>query len=211
LARYRGAKCRLCRREGMKLFLKGDRCFKDTCAIEKRNWPPGQHGRDHRPKTAAGYGVQLREKQKVKRIYRVLENQFSNYFSKAEKKKGITGETLLLSLERRLDNVVCRLGFATSRDQGKQLVTHGHVRVNDRKVDIPSYQVNAGDVITLGEPARKMQLILDSVASVSGRGGVPAWLQLDADNLKGTVASLPRRDDVQMPIDEQLIVELYSK
>jgi small subunit ribosomal protein S4 len=210
LARYRGAKCRLCRREGMKLFLKGDRCFKDTCAIEKRNWPPGQHGRDHRPKTA-GYGVQLREKQKVKRIYRVLENQFSNYFSKAEKKKGITGETLLLSLERRLDNVVCRLGFATSRDQGKQLVTHGHVRVNDRKVDIPSYQVKAGDVITLGEPARKMQQILDSVASVSGRGGVPAWLQLDADNLKGTVASLPRRDDVQMPIDEQLIVELYSK
>jgi small subunit ribosomal protein S4 len=194
----------------MKLFLKGDRCFKDTCAIEKRNWPPGQHGRDHRPKTA-GYGVQLREKQKVKRIYRVLENQFSNYFSKAEKKKGITGETLLLSLERRLDNVVCRLGFATSRDQGKQLVTHGHVRVNDRKVDIASYQVNAGDVITLGEPARKMQQILDSVASVSGRGGVPAWLQLDADNLKGTVASLPRRDDVQMPIDEQLIVELYSK
>ena len=211
MARYRGAKCRLCRREGMKLFLKGDRCFKDTCAIEKRNWPPGQHGRAHRPKTAAGYGVQLREKQKVKRIYRVLENQFSNYFSKAEKKKGITGETLLLSLERRLDNVVCRLGFATSRDQGKQLVTHGHVRVNDRKVDIPSYQVNAGDVITLAEPARKMQQILDSVASVSGRGGVPAWLQLDADNLKGTVASLPRRDDVQMPIDEQLIVELYSK
>ena len=211
MARYRGAKCRLCRREGMKLFLKGDRCFKDTCAIEKRNWPPGQHGRDHRPKTAAGYGVQLREKQKVKRIYRVLENQFSNYFSKAEKKKGITGETLLLSLERRLDNVVCRLGFATSRDQGKQLVTHGHVRVNDRKVDIPSYQVNAGDVITLAEPARKIQQILDSVASVSGRGGVPAWLQLDADNLKGTVASLPRRDDVQMPIDEQLIVELYSK
>jgi small subunit ribosomal protein S4 len=210
LARYRGAKCRLCRREGMKLFLKGDRCFKDTCAIEKRNWPPGQHGRDHRPKTA-GYGLQLREKQKVKRIYRVLENQFSNYFSKAEKKKGITGETLLLSLERRLDNVVCRLGFATSRDQGKQMVTHGHVRVNDRKVDIPSYQVNAGDVITLGEPARKMQQILDSVASVSGRGGVPAWLQLDADNLKGTIASLPRRDDVQMPIDEQLIVELYSK
>jgi small subunit ribosomal protein S4 len=194
----------------MKLFLKGDRCFKDTCAIEKRNWPPGQHGRDHRPKTA-GYGLQLREKQKVKRIYRVLENQFSNYFSKAEKKKGITGETLLLSLERRLDNVVCRLGFATSRDQGKQMVTHGHVRVNDRKVDIPSYQVNAGDVITLGEPARKMQQILDSVASVSGRGGVPAWLQLDADNLKGTIASLPRRDDVQMPIDEQLIVELYSK
>ena len=210
MARYREAKCRLCRREGMKLFLKGDRCFKDTCAIEKRNFPPGQHGRDHRPKTV-GYGVQLREKQKVKRIYRVLENQFSNYFAKAEKKKGITGETLLLSLERRLDNVVCRLGFATSRDQARQLVTHGHVLVNGKKLDIASAQVNAGDVITLREKTKKVQQILDSVASVGGRGGVPAWLELDAENLKGTVVSLPKRDDVQMPIDEQLIVELYSK
>ncbi|HYK92135.1 MAG TPA: 30S ribosomal protein S4 [Acidobacteriota bacterium] len=210
MARYREAKCRLCRREGMKLFLKGDRCFKDTCAVEKRNWPPGQHGRDHRPKTV-GYGVQLREKQKVKRIYRVLENQFSNYFAKAEKKKGITGETLLLSLERRLDNVVCRLGFAASRDQARQLVTHGHVLVNGKKVDIASAQVNAGDVITLREKTRKIQQIQDSVAGVGGRGGVPAWLELDAENLKGTVVSLPKRDDVQMPIDEQLIVELYSK
>jgi small subunit ribosomal protein S4 len=210
LARYREAKCRLCRREGMKLFLKGERCFKDTCAIEKRNWPPGQHGRDHRPKTA-GYGVQLREKQKVKRIYRVLENQFSNYFAKAEKKKGITGETLLLSLERRLDNVICRLGFATSRDQARQLVTHGHVLVNGKKLDIASAQVNAGDVITVREKTKKIQQIQDSVASVGGRGGVPAWLELDAENLKGTVVSLPKRDDVQMPIDEQLIVELYSK
>lgn len=210
MARYREAKCRLCRREGMKLFLKGDRCFKDTCAIEKRNWPPGQHGRDHRPKTV-GYGVQLREKQKVKRIYRVLENQFSNYFAKAEKKKGITGETLLMALERRLDNVICRLGFATSRDQARQLVTHGHVLVNGKKVDIASAQVNAGDVITLREKTRKIKHIQDSVASVGGRGGVPAWLELDAENLKGTVVSLPKRDDVQMPIDEQLIVELYSK
>jgi small subunit ribosomal protein S4 len=210
LARYREAKCRLCRREGMKLFLKGDRCFKDTCAIEKRNWPPGQHGRDHRPKMV-GYGVQLREKQKVKRIYRVLENQFSNYFAKAEKKKGITGETLLLSLERRLDNVVCRLGFATSRDQARQLVTHGNVLVNGKKLDIASAQVNAGDVITLREKTKKIQQIQDSVASVGGRGGVPAWLELDSENLKGTVVSLPKRDDVQMPIDEQLIVELYSK
>ncbi len=210
MARYREAKCRLCRREGMKLFLKGERCFKDTCAIEKRNWPPGQHGRDHRPKTV-GYGVQLREKQKVKRIYRVLENQFSNYFGKAEKKKGITGETLLVSLERRLDNVVCRLGFATSRDQARQLVTHGHVLVNGKKLDIASAHVNAGDVITLREKTRKIQQIQDSVASVGGRGGVPAWLELDAENLKGTVVSLPKRDDVQMPIDEQLIVELYSK
>jgi len=194
----------------MKLFLKGDRCFKDTCAIEKRNWPPGQHGRDHRPKTV-GYGVQLREKQKVKRIYRVLENQFSNYFAKAEKKKGITGETLLLSLERRLDNVVCRLGFATSRDQARQLVTHGNVLVNGKKLDIASAQVNAGDVITLRDKTKKVQQIQDSAASVGGRGGVPAWLELDSENLKGTVVSLPKRDDVQMPIDEQLIVELYSK
>jgi len=194
----------------MKLYLKGDRCFKETCAIEKRNWPPGQHGRDHRPKIV-GYGVQLREKQKVKRIYGILEQQFSTYFRKAEKKKGITGETLLLSLERRLDNVIYRIGFAVSRAQARQLVTHGHVRVNGRKVDIASYQVKAGDVITLRERTRKVQPILDSVASVSGRGGVPAWLELDAQNLKGTVVSLPKRDDVQMPIDEQLIVELYSK
>lgn len=210
MARYREAKCRLCRREGMKLFLKGDRCFKDTCAIEKRNWPPGQHGRDHRPKTV-GYGVQLREKQKVKRIYRVLEGQFANYFAKAEKKKGITGETLLLSLERRLDNVVYRLGFSTSRDQARQLVAHGHVLINGKKVDIASAQVDMGDVITLRESTKKVQHIIDSATSVGGRGGVPAWLELDAQNLKGTVVSLPKRDDVQMPIDEQLIVELYSK
>ncbi len=194
----------------MKLFLKGDRCFKDTCAIEKRNYPPGQHGRDHRPKIV-GYGVQLREKQKVKRIYRVLEKQFSNYFTKADKKKGITGESLLMSLERRLDNVICRLGFAASRDQARQLVTHGHVLVNGKKVDICSAQVDAGDVITLREKAKKIPQVQESVAGVSGRGGVPAWLELDAENFKGTVVSLPKRDDVQMPIDEQLIVELYSK
>jgi small subunit ribosomal protein S4 len=210
LARYRDAKCRLCRREGTKLFLKGDRCFRDTCAVEKRNFPPGQHGRDHRPKTV-GYGVQLREKQKVKRIYRVLENQFANYFAKAEKKKGITGEQLLLSLERRLDNVTHRLGFAPSRDQARQLVTHGHILVNGRKVDIASAEVKMGDVITLREKTRKNQQVLDSVSSVSGRGGIPAWLELDADGLKGTVVALPRREDIQMPIDEQLIVELYSK
>lgn len=210
MARYREAKCRLCRREGMKLFLKGDRCFRDSCSIEKRNWPPGQHGRDHRPKTV-GYGIQLREKQKVKRIYRVLENQFANYFAKADRKKGITGENLLLALERRLDNVVCRLGFAPSRDQARQLVTHGHVLVNGKKVDIPSAQINAGDVITLRERTRKNQQVLDSVATVGGRGGIPAWLELDADNLKGTVLALPKREDIQMPIEEQLIVELYSK
>ncbi len=210
MARYREAKCRLCRREGMKLFLKGDRCFRDTCAVEKRNFPPGQHGRDQRPKTV-GYGVQLREKQKVKRIYRVLENQFANYFAKADKKKGITGETLLLTLECRIDNVVYRLGFAPSRDQARQLVTHGHVLVNDKKLDIPSALVKAGDVITLREKTKKNTQVLDSVASISGRGGVPAWLELDAEGLKGTVVALPKRDDIQMPIDEQLIVELYSK
>jgi small subunit ribosomal protein S4 len=210
LARYRDAKCRLCRREGMKLFLKGDRCFKDTCAIEKRNFPPGQHGRDHRPKTV-GYGIQLREKQKVRRIYGVLEKQFSNAFLKATKKKGITGETLLINLERRLDSVVSRLGFATSRDQARQMVTHGHVLVNGKKVDIASALVDAGDVITLRERTKKVQRVLDSVAGVGGRGGVPAWLQLDAENLQGTVVSLPKREDVQIPIDEQLIVELYSK
>jgi small subunit ribosomal protein S4 len=194
----------------MKLFLKGDRCFKDTCAIEKRNFPPGQHGNDRRPKTI-GYGLQLREKQKVRRIYGVLERQFANYFRKAERKKGITGETLLINLERRLDSVVCRLGFAMSRDQARQLVNHGNVRVNGKKVDIPSLAVNAGDVITLRDKTRKVQQILDSVATIGGRGGVPAWLELDAANLKGTVVSLPKREDLQMPIDEQLIVELYSK
>ncbi len=210
MARYREAKCRLCRREGMKLFLKGDRCFKDTCAIEKRNFPPGQHGRDRRPKTV-GYGLQLREKQKVRRIYGVLERQFANYFGRAEKKKGITGETLLLSLERRLDSVVGRLGFATSRDQARQLVTHGNILMNGKKVNIPSIAVNVGDVITLREKTKKVQMIQDAVATVGGRGGVPAWLEFDASNLTGRVVALPKREDLQMPIDEQLIVELYSK
>ena len=210
MARYREAKCRLCRREGMKLFLKGDRCFKDTCAIEKRNYPPGQHGRDRRPKTV-GYGLQLREKQKVRRIYGILERQFANYFGKAEKKRGITGGTLLVNLETRLDSVVLRLGFANSRDQARQLVSHGNIRVNGRKVDVPSIAVKPGDVITLREKTRKVQQIQDAVATIGGRGGVPAWLELDAENLKGTVVALPKRADLQMPIDEQLIVELYSK
>lgn len=210
MARYREAKCRLCRREGTKLFLKGDRCFRDTCAVEKRNFPPGQHGRNHRPKTS-GYGIQLREKQKVKRIYRVLENQFANYFETADGMKGITGETLLMLLERRLDNVVFRLGFAVSRDLARQLVTHGHVLVNGKKLDIASAQTSAGDVVSLKEKTKKNQQVLDSVATVGGRGGVPAWLELDVAGVKGTVVSLPKREDIQMPIDEQLIVELYSK
>jgi small subunit ribosomal protein S4 len=194
----------------MKLFLKGDRCFRDTCAVEKRAFPPGQHGRNHRPKTV-GYGVQLREKQKVKRIYRVLENQFANYFSKAERLKGITGENLLMLLERRLDNIIFRLGFAPSRDQARQLVTHGHILVNGKKLDVASAQVKVGDTIALVEKTTKNQQVLDSVATISGRGGIPAWLQLDAESLKGSVVALPKREDIQMPIDEQLIVELYSK
>lgn len=211
MARYRAAKCRLCRREGTKLFLKGDRCYRDSCGVEKRNYPPGQHGRGRRPNKAGGYGIQLREKQKVRRVYGVLEKQFSNYFKKAENKKGITGETLLILLECRIDNVVCRLGFAPSRDKARQLVTHGHVLVNGRKLNIPSAQIKAGDVITLREKTTKNQQILDSVGSVGGRGGLPAWLELDAEGLKGTILALPKREDIQMPIDEQLIVELYSK
>jgi small subunit ribosomal protein S4 len=194
----------------MKLFIKGDRCYRESCALEKRNFPPGQHGRNHRPKTV-GYGIQLREKQKVRRIYRVLEKQFSNYFKKADKKKGITGENLLIMLECRIDNVICRLGFAPSRDQARQLVTHGHILVNGRKLNIPSAQIKAGDVIALREKTKKNQQVLNSVGTVGGRGGLPAWLGLDADGLKGTVLALPKREDIQMPIDEQLIVELYSK
>ncbi|HSW39596.1 MAG TPA: 30S ribosomal protein S4 [Acidobacteriota bacterium] len=210
MARYRDAKCRLCRREGMKLFLKGDRCFRDTCAVEKRNFPPGQHGRNHRPKTV-GYGVQLREKQKVKRIYGILENQFANYFKKADKRKGITGENLLIMLELRLDNVVHRLGFAPSRDQARQLVSHGHIRINGKKVDIPSAPVRVGDVITLLERTTKNPQVVESVGNAGGRGGIPPWLELDSEGYKGTVTAMPKRDDIQMPIDEQLIVELYSK
>jgi len=209
LARYRESVCRLCRREGMKLFLKGDRCFKDSCAIEKRNFAPGQHGKDRKSKVI-GYGLQLREKQKVKRIYGVLEGQFRNYFEKAESQKGITGENLLLMLERRLDNIVYRLGFATSRAQSRQLVGHGHVRVNSLKVNIPSFQVKAGDVISIREKSQKNPVILNSVEMVGSRG-VPSWLELDGGKFSGKVLTLPKREDVNLPVQERLIVELYSK
>ncbi|MFQ5720045.1 MAG: 30S ribosomal protein S4 [Acidobacteriota bacterium] len=208
MARARGAVCRLCRREGMKLFLKGDRCYKDKCAIERRGYPPGQHGR--RRSKVTGYGIQLREKQKVKRIYGVLERQFRNYFKKAARGKGITGETLLSSLERRLDNVVYRIGFASSRPQARQFVNGGHVTVNGRKVDIPSYLVKEGDEISVREKSRKNEFIRQSIETAKGRG-VPEWLQLDGEAFKGLVASLPRREDIALPITEQLIVELYSK
>ena len=208
MARTTGSVCRLCRREGMKLFLKGDRCFKEKCAFERRGYAPGQHGR-RRTKVQA-YGVQLREKQKVKRMYGVLERQFRNYFAGAARKKGITGSNLLQMLECRLDNVVYRLGFAFSRSAARQLVAHGHILVNGRRVDIPSSLVKAGALISLKEESRKNELIKMCLDTAKGRG-VPGWLDLDADRFQGTVKQLPIREDIALPIQEQLIVELYSK
>src|SRR5687767_9485522 len=195
----------------MKLFLKGDRCFTEKCAIEKRNYAPGQHGKGGRIKSKLqGYGLQLREKQKVKRLYRMQEGQFALTFDRAAGEKGVVGELLLSKLERRLDNVVYRLGFGASRDQARQLVRHGHVRVNDKKLNVPSYQLKVGDLVSLAAHTAKNAQVLASVESVKGRG-VPKWLELDAAGLKGKVLSLPARDDVNFPIQEQLIVELYSK
>lgn len=208
MARYSDPVCRLCRREGMKLFLKGDRCFKDKCAIERRNYAPGQHGR--RRNKVLGYGLQLREKQKVKRIYGVLERQFRLYFKSADQRQGITGENLLRQLELRLDNVVYSLGFASSRAQGRQLVRHGHIEVNGRKVNIPSYQVRKGDAIQVREKSRKNEQIRQAVETASGRG-IPVWLELNAEQFRGAVLDLPKREDIRLPIQEQLIVELYSK
>jgi len=211
VARYIGSVCRLCRREGMKLFLKGDRCFTEKCAIEKRNYAPGQHGKGARVKTKLqGYGLQLREKQKTKRLYGMLEGQFALTFDRASQEKGVVGEMLLAKLERRLDNVVYRLGFGASRAQARQLVRHGHVRVNDKKLNIPSFQVRVGDAVTLAPRAATNTFVVASVEAVKGRG-VPKWLELDAAALKGKVLSMPARDDVNFPIQEQLIVELYSK
>ncbi|MCM2255862.1 MAG: 30S ribosomal protein S4 [Vicinamibacteria bacterium] len=211
MARYIGSVCRLCRREGMKLFLKGDRCFTDKCAIEKRNYAPGQHGKGVRTKQKLqGYGLQLREKQKVKRLYGMLEGQFGLFFQRATQEKGVSGELLLAKLERRLDNVAYRLGFGSSRSQARQLVRHGHVRVNDRKVDVPSFQVRPGDLVSLSAAAAKNAQVAASLESVKGRG-VPKWLELDAAAFKGKVSALPARDDINFPIQEQLIVELYSK
>jgi small subunit ribosomal protein S4 len=211
VARYKGSVCRLCRREGMKLFLKGDRCFTEKCAIEKRNYAPGMHGKTARVKSKLqGYGLQLREKQKVKRLYGMLENQFALTFQRASQEKGVVGEVLLQKLERRLSNVVYRLGFGNSQAQARQLVRHGHVRVNDHKIDIPSYQVRVGDMLSLTPKAARNTLVEASVEAVKGRG-VPKWLELDPANLTGKVLALPARDDVTFPIQEQLIVELYSK
>jgi len=212
LARYRGPVCRLCRREGMKLFLKGERCYKPSCPIEKRGTqPPGQHGRNVRRAKLIGYGEQLREKQKVKRIYGMLERQFRLYFERAVRTKGVAGENLLALLERRLDNVVYRLGYAMSRPQARQLVSHGHVLVNGRKVDIPSFQVKVGDEISIREGSRTNVHIQSAFQTASGRGR-PGWLEaVTADDMRGRVVALPRRDDIAQNINEQLIVELYSK
>ena len=205
MARYTDAVCRLCRREGMKLFLKGERCYTEKCAIEKRNFPPGQHGKTRKQKMQ-GYGIQLREKQKVKRIYGVLEDQFRRYFESADRTRGITGETLLQLLERRFDNVIYRLGLATSRAQARQLVRHGHFQVNGKKVDIPSYSLRSGDVVTIKATSQKAPTILHAIEEVKGRG-IPAWLSFDG--AAGKVVSLPTRDQINLPVQEQLIVELY--
>jgi small subunit ribosomal protein S4 len=207
MARYTDAVCRLCRREGMKLFLKGERCYTEKCAIEKRNFPPGQHGKTRKQKMQ-GYGIQLREKQKVKRIYGVLEDQFRRYFESADRTRGITGETLLQLLERRFDNVIYRLGLATSRAQARQLVRHGHFQVNGKKVDIPSYSLRSGDVVTIKATSLKAPTILHAIEEVKGRG-IPAWLSFDG--AAGKVVSLPTREQINLPVQEQLIVELYSK
>jgi small subunit ribosomal protein S4 len=209
LARYTDPVCRLCRREGMKLFLKGTKCFSDKCPIEKRNFAPGQHGKDRKSKIV-GYGLQLREKQKTKRIYFAQEGQFRKYFEKAARTKGVTGEMLLQQLERRLDNVVYRLGFGVSRRQARQLVRHGHVQVDGHKVNIPSYQVSVGEEIAIREGSSKLA-ILEPAKEFASHQNAPTWLEIDRDHYKGKVLSLPKREDIHLPVNEQLIVELYSK
>ena len=209
MARYTGAVCRLCRREGTKLFLKGTKCTSDRCPIEKRNFPPGQHGKDRKAKIV-GYGLQLHEKQKAKRIYFTLEGQFRQYYEKANRASGVTGDLLIQQLERRLDNVTYRLGYAISRRQASQIVRHGHIQVNGRKVNIPSYQVNAGDEIALRDAAKKL-IIVEQATQFAAANPIPVWLEVNYENLSGRVLSLPKRKDVALPINEQLIVELYSK
>ena len=209
MARYTEAVCRLCRREGTKLFLKGAKCFMEKCPVEKRNFAPGQHGKDRKAKVV-GYGLQLREKQKAKRMYFAQESQFRNYFEKAARSKGVTGEVLLQQLERRLDSVVFRLGFAVARRQARQLVRHGHIAVNGRKVNIPSYQVSVGEEVAIREGSRKL-VVLEAAKEFASHQTAPAWLEIDRDNYKGRVLSLPRREEITLPVNEQLIVELYSK
>ena len=208
MARYNQSVCRLCRRENLKLYLKGERCYSDKCAVDRRSYPPGQHGQGR--VKFSNYALQLREKQRVKRMYGVLEKQFRNFFERAERMKGITGTNLLLLLESRLDNLVYRLGFANSRNEARQLVRHSHFLVDRKKVSIPSYVVKVGGVIELREKSRKISRISEALESVARRG-VPSWLELEKDQFRGRLVSLPAREDLTMPIKEQLIVELYSK
>lgn len=209
MSRYRGSVCRICRRENLKLFLKGDRCYSDKCSFDRRSYPPGQHGQRRRGKLS-DYGIQLREKQKVKRLYGLSEKQFRLFFAKADRQKGITGTNLLVLLERRLDNVVYRLGFVNSRAEGRHFVRHNHFIVNGRKVNIPSFLTDTGDVVEIREKSRNMKAVSDSLEAVVRRG-VPQWLELEKDNLKGVVKAFPVREELTLPIQEQLIVELYSK
>ncbi len=210
MARYTGPVCRLCRRDGVKLFLKGPKCFTDKCPVEKRNFPPGQHGQSKKVKKVVGYGLQLREKQKAKRIYFTLETQFRAYYENAANRTGVTGDLLLQQLETRLDNVAYRLGFAISRRQARQVVRHGHIQVNGRKVNIPSYQVKVGDVIAVREGSKSLALLETAKDFISGQTRV-RWIDASPDQLSGKIIAMPQREDIQLPVNEQQIVELYSK
>jgi small subunit ribosomal protein S4 len=208
MARYIGALCRICRREGEKLFLKGDRCYTEKCAIERRKYPPGQHGQGFRK--LSDYGIQLREKQKVRKMYGLLERQFRKYFYEAERKKGITGEILLQLIESRLDSMVFRMGFAPNRRRARQIIKHGHIFVNGKEVNLPSCEIKGGDLVTVKEASRDNPEIVDSL-SKSAHRGIPGWVEVDTANLSGKVLHIPSRDEIQLPVQEQLIVELYSK
>lgn len=208
MARYSGSLCRICRRETEKLFLKGDRCYTEKCAVERRQYPPGQHGQ--RRGKLSDYGIQLREKQKVRKTYGVLEKPFRKYFERAERKKGVTGEVLLQLLETRLDNIVYRMGFAPNRNSARQLVTHGHFLVNGKKVNIPSCILHAGDLVEVKAASRELDLIKDSLSKIEHRG-IPSWVEIDFQNFKGKIMQIPTREEIQLPAQEQLIVELYSK
>ncbi len=209
MARYTDSSCRLCRREGLKLFLKGDRCYSEKCSFERRGYAPGDHGQMHK-KQRSDYGVQLREKQKLKRLYGLLEKQFRGYFEKADQQKGITGTNLLIFLERRLDNMIFRMGLANSRVEARQLISHGHFLINGKPVNIPSYLLKAGDEVSVKEGSRKITRVLEAMETVARRG-VPHWLELDKENFKASIKMLPVREDLTMPVQEQLVVELYSK
>ena len=209
MARYTDSSCRLCRRENLKLFLKGDRCYSEKCAFERRGYAPGDHGQAHK-KQRSDYGVQLREKQKLKRLYGLLEKQFRGYFEKADQQKGITGTNLLIFLERRMDNMIFRMGLSNSRVEARQLISHGHFLINGKAVNIPSYLLKAGDEVSVKESSRKITRVLEAMETVARRG-MPHWLELDKENFKASLKMLPVREDLTMPVQEQLVVELYSK